>query len=548
MAATQPSPLPGPAKSGGAKPGPTAKPSPSPATPAGAQPTIVIDSNYTPTASMEPIGPGQFGVDEARHLLWRAGFGGTPGQIHTLVTWGPEKAVEHLVKYDDVPADPIKPDQFDRGIMRPLTAEERQMQRKAASARDEETLAQLRVKRQNAEQTDREQARSIQRWWLKRMIETGRPLEEKMTLLWHGHFATSYRTVEDSYHMFMQNCMFRKHATGNFGDLLFGIIRDPAMIAYLDNNDSKKGKPNENLARELMELFSLGVGVYSEQDIKEGARALTGYSFRDDDFEFERNNHDAGVKTILGRTGAMNGEDFVRTILETRACSRFIATKLYRFFVRDFPTGVKRYDEPADAVIKELASALLASRYELRPVLRKLFLSRHFFDPGVRNEQIKSPVQLVVGAIRSLGAPPRDLGTVLDACNRMGQNILFPPSVKGWDGGRSWINTSTMFVRQNTLVYLITGKRPQGKDGLAEDERFSGAELVEQLAGAYAEARSENPEDRLDAVLRFAVGRTDVGARDALMSFFASRGHKLDGEAMTQLMLLITALPEHQLC
>lgn len=517
-------------------------------TPPGPQPTLVADPSHPITTSLEPIAKRDFGVDDARHLLWRAGFGGSPAQIRTLVEWGPEKAVEHLVKYDDIACEPVKPDLFDRDIMRPATQEERMQQRRAASARDEETLAQLRVKRQNAEQNDREQIRAMQRWWLKRMIETGRPLEEKLTLFWHGHFATSYRTVEDSYHMFVQNQMFRKNAAGNFGDMLYAIIRDPAMIAYLNNNDSKKGKPNENLAREIMELFSLGVGAYGESDIKEGARALTGYTFKDDDFEFERNNHDTGVKNILGRSAAMNGDDFVRTILEQRACSRFIATKLYRFFVHDFPSGSKRIDEPAQQVIGELASSLLASRYELRPVLRKLFLSRHFYDPAIRNEQIKSPVQLVVGAIRSLGTPARDLNTLLDACNRMGQNIMHPPSVKGWDGGRSWINTSTMFVRQNTLVYLITGKRPQGKDGLAESEKFDGPGLVAQLADAYAEARSDSPDERVDAILRFAAGRADVGGREALMDFYGSHAHKLEGDAMTDLMLLVTAMPEYQLC
>ena len=351
-------------------------------------------------SSLQPIAKKAFGFAEARHLLWRAGFGGTPQQVQLLASWGPEKAVSHLVKFQGVPADDARPDLFDKSIMRPPTAQERAELQRAQRARDEDTLAAFRARRQEAEQQDREQMRKLQQWWLKRMIETARPLEEKMTLFWHGLFATSYRTIEDSYHMYAQNRLFRAHATGNYGDLLGGIIRDPAMIAYLNNNDSRKGKPNENLAREIMELFSLGVGNYTENDIKEGARALTGYTFEDDDFAFDRNNHDAGDKDILGTRGPLDGEGFVGVILAQPACSRYIATRLYRFFVADYPTGRKKLDDAARSVIDDLAFALQRSNYKLEGVLTRLFLSQHFYDPAFRGEQIKSPVQLVVGAIR----------------------------------------------------------------------------------------------------------------------------------------------------
>lgn len=497
--------------------------------------------------STSPINKKDFGFEEARHLLWRAGFGGTAEQVQLLVRWGPEKAVDTLLDFETTPADPVAADTFNKDIMRPVSDEERRMQRQAASARDEETLAKLRLDRQNAEQLDREQMREIQRWWLKRMIESPRPLEEKLTLFWHGHFATSYRTIEDSYHMFRQNQMFRKHAAGNFGQLLFEIIRDPAMLAYLNNNQSRKGRPNENLAREIMELFSLGVGNYSEGDIKEGARALTGYTFKDDDFSFEKNNHDTGVKNILGQSGAMDGDGFVKVILEHPACARFIATKLYRFFIHDFPSGSERLDAAAQPVIRDIESALLSARYDLKPALRRIFLSQHFYDPAVRTEQIKSPVQLVVGAIRSLNTPPRDLSLLADAMNMMGQNIFFPPSVKGWDGGRGWINTSTMFIRQNTLVFLLTGKRPQGRDALADKERLDAQKLLVQLSDAFPGTSSTNSASVLDALLRFTIGRTDPGGRDVLERFMAAHNGQLDQNTMTELLMLITAMPEYQL-
>ncbi len=497
--------------------------------------------------STRPIEKNEFGFDEARHLLWRAGFGGTAEQVQMLVRWGPEKAVDTLLDFEKTPFDAVKPELFDHDIIRPYSDEDRKMQRQAAASRDENALAELRLKRQNAEQLDRDQMREIQKWWLKRMIETPRPLEEKLTLFWHGHFATSYRTIEDSYHMFQQNQLFRKHAAGNFGEMLYEIIRDPAMLAYLNNNQSRKDKPNENLAREIMELFSLGVGSYTEADIKDGARALTGYTFKDDEFVFEKRQHDTGQKRILGRTGTMDGDAFVKTILSQRACGKFIATKLYRFFTHDFPTGIARNDDAAKSVIRDLETTLVASNFEIKPVLKRLLLSQHFYDPSIRNEQIKSPVQLVVGAIRSLSTPPRDLSLLADAMNMMGQSVFFPPSVKGWDGGRSWINTSTMFIRQNTLVFLLTGKRPLGRDALADKERLDSTKLLTQISDAFPGTSRTNPQAVLDAILRFTLGKTDPGGRDVLERFMADRQGELNADTLTELLMLITAMPEYQL-
>jgi uncharacterized protein (DUF1800 family) len=499
--------------------------------------------------STAPLNAKKFGFEEARHLLWRAGFGGTVSQINTLVRWGLTKSVDYLVDFEKVKDSPAP--EFNPDIMRPPSEEER---REAEAARrmngvDRETaLAKIRVRRQNAEQEDRAQMREIQQWWLKQMIESPRPLQEKLTLLWHGHFATSYRTVEDSWHMFMQNQMFRKHAAGNFADMLYAIIRDPAMIAYLNNNESRKGRPNENLARELMELFSLGVGNYGEKDIKDGAKALTGYTFRDDEFVFDRRNHDGASKNILGRSGALNGDDFVAAILEKRECSRFVAYKLYRHFVGDYPSGRKTLDNAAERVIGDLASTIQLNRYELKPALKKLFLSQHFYDPALRGEQIKSPVQLVVGAVRSLNTPVRDLSRVCDAMGRMGQDIFFPPSVKGWDGGRSWINTATLFVRQNLMVFLLTGKRPEGKDPLAEQEPFDARAMLEQLREAYPEMSLSDSTSVTDAVLRFTIGRTNPSGRVALDEFArATQGADIN-QTTTKMMLLISAMPEYQLC
>ncbi|MCH8269827.1 MAG: DUF1800 domain-containing protein [Planctomycetes bacterium] len=501
----------------------------------------------TRLSPLTPIRDADFGYEQARHLLWRAGFGGSPEQIQTLSNWGPKRAVDHLLDVKEIAYDRPRADAFDRDIMQPPTREQRAAIARARRERDEEVVARFRAERQNRQRRDRRQIRLIQRWWLTRMIETPRPLEEKMVLFWHGHFATSYRTIENSYHMYLQNQLFRTHALGNYGRLLHQIIRDPAMIAYLDNNDSRRNRPNENLAREIMELFSLGVGNYTEKDIKEGARALTGYTFVDDEFTFQPRNHDDGPKAILGRSGRMDGDDFVNAILARRACSRHMCRKLYKFFVAGVPESSRQTDPEANSVIRSLASLFAARDYEIKPVLRKLFLSEHFYGPGVMNEQIKSPAELTVGAIRTLNVPPRDLSILLDAMDLMGQSVLFPPSVKGWDGGRSWINTSTLFVRQNTLSYLLTGKKPAGYDALANLEKYDPMPLLSPLA-RVAPGADRDAAQVVDYLMRFTLGRTPPRARKSLLAFMAGHDNRVTPEIATGLLLLITAMPEYQLC
>jgi uncharacterized protein (DUF1800 family) len=503
------------------------------------------------SSSLTPIRAANFGYEQARHLLWRAGFGGTPQQIQTLASWGPERAVDYLLNVDAVTEEPTPGELFDKDIMRPPTDEERRAQQAAARAQDEDSLARIRLMRQQREQQDRRQIGEVQKWWLRKLVQTGRPLQEKMALFYHGHFATNYRTIENSYHMFMQNELFRRHAVGNIGELLFQIIRDPAMIAYLDNNDSRKGRANENLARELMELFSLGIGNYGEKDIKEGARALTGYTFVDDAFTFQKNNHDGGPKTILGKSGAMDGDDFVKAILEQPACPRFFARKLYAFFVAELPPAERADDNDLDpaqrSVIRSLAQTLAANKYELKPMLRRMFLSEHFYEPRVMGEQIKSPVQLVVGAIRSLNTPARDLALLNDALDLMGQNLLYPPSVKGWDGGRSWINTSTVFVRQNIMAYLLTGKKPQGYDATADILKYDATTLLDELRKANPGAEND-PAAVTDYLLRLTLGGTPSHARETLLGFVQGHSGAIENDHLVAMLLLITAMPEYQLC
>jgi uncharacterized protein (DUF1800 family) len=498
-----------------------------------------------PNPTLKPLDPAAFDEWKAQHLLNRAGFGGTPQQVRALTEAGLAAAVDLIVNYDQAPAPDVLSDAFDRDIMQPATAEERAEVMQARRSGDEKTLEMYRMERERRQASDRRQIASMQRWWLTRIIETARPLQEKLTLFWSGHFATSYRGVEDSYHMFIQNQFFRANAAGNFCTLVRGIINDPAMLRYLNNDQNRKEQPNENLARELMELFTLGEGHgYSEDDIKNGARALTGYTFNDNDFVFRSPMHDGGTKMIFGQSGKFDGVDFCNLILAQEVCSEYICWKLYRFFVNDSPG---KPDRDSQAFIVKLAKQLRQQNYELRPVLITLFSSEHFYDDQNVASVIKSPVQLIVQGIRSLNTPARNIGALLSACDLMGQNLFYPPTVKGWDGGRSWINTSTLFVRQNLVIYLLTGRRPDAYEWQADGREFNAMHLIEHAP------QSTDSEEHLrmtvEYLLRFTLGTPPHPDRiRTLVNFVNDRGGEIDNDVLIEMLSLIAAMPEYQLC
>jgi uncharacterized protein (DUF1800 family) len=494
-----------------------------------------------PTSSLRNITNDRWDFLHARHLLERAGFGGSARQIQALVAMGPIRAVEHLVDdrnvgETDLPEAPIDPD-----VMRPLTPAERAAYRKARRSRDEKTLARFQAERMARQKQDRKQLRDLRSWWFDRMVRTTRPLREKLVLLWHGHFAVSYRGCEDAYLLFKQNQFFRDHANGSFADLVAGIVRDPAMIVFLNNDRNRKGAPNENLARELMELFTLGVGNYTEQDIRQGARALTGYTRRDNDFYFAKNQHDAGTKVILGKRGPFDGDTFARICLTRPACTRFVAFKLYKHFVAD----VDDYDDldPVQQhVVRGLARELRLNRYALKPVLRKLLLSEHFYSDPVRGAKIKSPVELAVGMLRVLQTPTRDRRVLASALRMMGQELFNPPNVAGWPGGRAWINTSTLFIRQNLATYLITGKPPAGTGWSRKDIDYDATKLI-------AAIDRPAPAGVVDHLADLLLGDGVTNARKKqLVRFIADHDDRLTNDTLIALLCLITALPEFQLC
>lgn len=495
-------------------------------------------------SSTRPLDPNAFDERKAQHLLQRAGFGGTPAQSKALADLGLEKAVDYIVNFQNLPdQNPTTIDDYDKDIIRPATQSERTAIRKARQNGDEEMVEMFRNERQRRQRADRKQIAEMERWWLQRMVSTSRPLEEKLTLFWHGHFATGYRGIENSYHMYLQNMFFRENALGNFKEsLVRGIIHDPAMIKYLNNDQNRKQAPNENLARELMELFTLGEGDgYTEDDIKEGARCLTGYTIEDDEFSFRGGQHDTGTKKIFRRSGKYDGDDFVDLIFTRSSSSTFIIEKLYRFFVNDLPHGETTESK---AFIRSLANLLKRKDWELRPVIESLFLSEHFYDESNINAIIKSPVQLIVQAARTLHPPQRSkmIQTLVIASDVMGQRLFAPPSVKGWDGGRSWINTSTMFMRQNTLLYLLTGQRPDGKPWETGGAQFDGMNLVI--------GQTRDPKDTITFLLTTLLNqeKPDRNRVSSLQDYMKTQHNEINNETVTGLLTLITAMPEYQLC
>ncbi len=295
----------------------------------------------------------------------------------------------------------------------------------------------------------------VRKWWYLRMVTSPAPLREKMTLFWHGHFATAVSKVEKAELMRKQNQLFRRKGFGNFRDLLLAVSEDPAMLIWLDGNQNKKGKPNENYAREVMELFTLGIGNYTEHDVREGARAFTGWGVDGAGrFHFTPADHDDGVKTFLVQTGKFTGTDIVEMLATRPETARFLSRKLFTFFVHDHPT---------DEEINALAKIYLDNNTSIGAMVEAIFKSASFTSKDAYLSQIKSPAQFIIGAIKALPGQFAPIG-MLPAFRLMGQDLFEPPSVKGWAGGLDWVSTITMLSRMNFGNYMIT-VRP-GPNGL----------------------------------------------------------------------------------
>ena len=394
------------------------------------------------------------------HLMRHAGFGANRDELETDVAKGYEATVEELLH----PGDPGNlPDDV--------------------------------IRRLHVDQSELRNPHSAAANWIYHMITTNNPLEEKLALFWHGLFATGYTKLNQAKSHLNQIDMFRRHGLGSFANLLLELSKDPAMIFWLDNNENHKGAINENYGRELLELFSMGIGNYTEEDIKEGARAFTGWTLGNVEymavratkdsiwpygriawhFEYRPEDHDDGEKTFLGETGRFNGEDIIEIIARNPATARFVSMRLFQFFAAD------NIDEDGEAAVEAMAKSYFDSGYEIRSVLRTLFNSEYFKSEEARFARVKGPVEHVVGAIRLAGSyrtPTLKVDALAKQTFYMGQGLLQPPTVEGWHEGEEWIDSGALVERVNFVARELGDiSRPGVRDIIERLARQNGGTL-----------------------------------------------------------------------
>lgn len=389
------------------------------------------EATVDPKWAWQPFRPGPdapWDLPKVGHLYRRAAFGATLAELEAGVQAGPDRTIDQLLQGRPTPD---------------VDAIVATMARAIGQANSGQQLA---------------------AWWLYRMVYGGHPLREKLTLFWHNHFATSNLKVNNAGFMLGQYELLRRHAQGHFRTMLEEMARDPAMMVWLDTNRSQRNRPNENYARELMELFSLGIPHprqagrrnYTEQDVREAARAFTGWRIRNNRATFTESDHDNGEKTVLGQRGKWRAEDITRICLEQEAAPYFIVRKLFRFLVSETLT-------PAPALLEPLAVEFRRSDYQIGPLVARMLRSNLFFAPLVYRTKVKSPVDFALGVVRGLeghidqGSPNRFGTTALaSALESLGQRLFYPPNVAGWEGGKSWLNGQTFLLRQNLALGLTS--------------------------------------------------------------------------------------------
>ncbi|HTS23856.1 MAG TPA: DUF1800 domain-containing protein [Casimicrobiaceae bacterium] len=427
-----------------------------------------------------PSGAATLSYDDARHLLNRTGFGATDAQIRRFTGMTRERAADTLLAETRTTA--VTPAPAFTAAAGPL-----RYPRAGEDASADEKM-----------QFRQEQVRDgleLRGWWIEEMIVTPSPLTERMTLFWHNHFVSAQQKVKLAVLMYRQNVTLRANALGNFGTMLHAIARDPAMVIYLDNARNRKGTPNENFAREAMELFTLGEGHYGESDIKEAARAFTGWSLDRDtgQFRFRPFLHDYGHKTVLGRSGNLDGDDVLDVLLAQPATAEFVTRKLWREFVSA---------DPDEGEVKRIAARFRESRYDIKVALRALITSDAFYAAANRGTLVKSPVDLVVGTMRQLGMRPGETIPFAVATAAMGQNLFGPPNVKGWPGGEAWINSNTLLARKTFLDRLFRADAATGRmdSALAPPMSAGAAQMTEVLA---VDAPAADPGAELARKIKF---------------------------------------------
>jgi len=460
--------------------------------------------------------------DGARHLLARTTFGGTPGEIEVVEGQDHAAAVDRLLAGIRRTAVTPAPEWIGEG---PTELREKQ---RAADAERAEARRKPGVdgKPLLVTRPIDEQGRELRNWWIEEMLATDQPLTERLVLFWHNHFTSSLQKVRFPPALFRQNALFRREAAGNFATLLREVARDPAMLIYLDGMRSVARKPNENFARELLELFTLGEGHYREADIKEAARAFTGWTVdrQTGAFATRPGQHDDGEKTFLGQTGRLGGDDIVTILLRQPRTAETVVEKMWKEFVSPMP-------DPAE--VSRLAAAFRRD-YEIKPLLRALLTSDAFRDPSSRGTLVKSPVDLIVGTVHLLGLPVPEKTQLARMMQGLGQSLFDPPNVKGWPGGDAWISTYTLLLRQQFLRRIVEATAVAPMDGA----------LMSSRANRRAERREQLPQEMAPAgAMRMAEPRPVEGRSLRTAGAAVRLGPALGGSDSATLLATALAVP-----
>ncbi|MFT7663509.1 MAG: hypothetical protein ACI87A_001736 [Planctomycetota bacterium] len=489
----------------------------------------------------------EFNARAAEHLVNRAGFGAANDEIEAMVSAGLQATVDDLIGRALVEELPFFVERLSPrdGIMKAdgMSDEMSAMEDMEMGNARQQAKLEKEMRIRETDQRDRFLA-----WWVTNMRAGVDPLGERMTLFWHGWFTSSYRDVKSSFEMIEQNQLFRKFGIGNFGELLSSMTRNAAMLEYLDNDSNKRKQPNENFARELMELFTLGEGQYTEEDVKNAARAFTGWSDRNGIFRFRRGQHDFGEKTLLGTTGDLDGDDVVEILLQQEACARFLARGLLLYF-----EGV----EPSSHRLEKYAVALRKHEYNVAEMLRELFQDPAFYRDEVVGSRIAGPIDFLVGCARRLNLDPPGEALQMGAA-ALGQQLFEPPNVRGWEGGEAWITTGTVMMRSNLIgSYLgLLDMREELSDSarpmraLRRTRWDPVLNFTARLARESIERDSEIVDYMLDSLLAVSPAEDSRWTALKFMETAREAGDLNAGErehALRRLAHLILSLPEANL-
>ncbi len=457
---------------------------------------------------------------QIQHLYWRTGFGISSAMLKTVRKSSKNQIIDQLFS-ESKQSSPL---QMDFGMLlknpKDLSREERKQ------------LQKLR----------KEKMSELNTLWFKQLIDTKQTLREKMTLFFHNHFSVRLKTPRACLHL---NNVIRKHALGNFGDMLMEVSKSPAMLLFLNNRQNRKDHPNENFAREVMELFTLGRdNVYTETDIKEAARAFTGWNFsKGGAFVFRKNHHDYGVKTFLGNTGNFIGEDIIKILLEEKQTARYLTEKLYAYFVNE---TIDQHH------VEKLATAFYDANYNLETLLRMMLGSDWFYDPKNIGTKIKSPIELMVGLSRPFHIKYEDPKVLLYLQKKLNQMLFFPPNVAGWPGGKTWIDNSTLMLRLKLASLTLNSGVIEWHDkGDIPENMIIRQQIYTKMKSKLQKKVKATP--NWNAFLSTLDQKDKTELTDFVLQPQLSEAAKklvsqLDATNIKNLIIELLSLPEYQLC